>query len=89
MGLGIAGGRAELDAIVSGSGGEGAMACSRDNDIGVELVEARARREPWKVLMRRYGYGRTRLWMLWRATLDEAMRERKDCVETPALRTSF
>ena len=36
-------------------------------EIGAELVCARADNVPWKVLMVRYGYGRTRLWMLWRA----------------------
>lgn len=34
--------------------------------IGAELVRARADGVPWKTLQTRYGYGRTRLWMLWR-----------------------
>lgn len=45
---------------------------ARHPDIGPELVEARARKVPWKVLARRYGLSITRLWMLWRAALDAA-----------------
>jgi hypothetical protein len=37
--------------------------------IGGELVTARAARVPWKVLVRRYGLCRARLYQLWRAAL--------------------
>lgn len=39
------------------------------DDIGPALVEARAKGEAWKHLCARFGYGRTRLWMLWREAL--------------------
>ncbi len=42
-------------------------------DIGPELVAARAEGILWKLLMHRYGLGRTRLWEIWR----EALRARK------------
>ncbi len=42
------------------------------DQIGAELVAARAAGIPWRVLMARYGLGRTRLWQLW----DRAKAER-------------
>ena len=38
-------------------------------NLGAELVAAREAGHPWKVLMRRYGLGRTRLWQVWREEL--------------------
>jgi hypothetical protein len=40
------------------------------SDIGAGLIEDRRRGVPWKVLEWKYGYRRTRLWMLWRAAKD-------------------
>lgn len=44
--------------------------------IGAELVRARADGVPWKTLQKRYGYGRTRLWALWRNAKIGNTRER-------------
>ena len=41
-----------------------------ERGIGPELVAARRDHVRWKVLMDRYGLGRTRLWMLWRGAVD-------------------
>lgn len=38
--------------------------------LGADLVAARAAGVPWKVLQARYGLGRTRLWMVWRAAAN-------------------
>jgi hypothetical protein len=37
--------------------------------IGAELVTARQNRVPWKLLVRRYGLCRARLYQIWRAAL--------------------
>lgn len=38
-------------------------------DLGTYLVAQRAAGVAWKELQIRTGYGRTRLWMLWRAAV--------------------
>lgn len=40
-------------------------------DAGPRVAEERAAGTPWKVLERRYGVGRTRLWQLARAAKSE------------------
>ena len=39
-------------------------------EIGREILAARAKHTPWKILVRRYGYGPTRLYMLMRNAAD-------------------
>jgi len=40
-------------------------------EIGEEIRRARATGTPWKTLQQRFGYGRTRLWMLARDAHDQ------------------
>ena len=53
--------------------------------IGAALARARAEGVCWKLLMRRYGLGRTKLYELWRAQLarEAAGRGDKDVREHP------
>lgn len=43
--------------------------------LGAELVAARRNKVPWKDLVARYGYGRTRLWMIWSEALRKNVHE--------------
>lgn len=50
------------------------MTAALDHDqLGRALVTARELGISWKELSLRYGYKRTRLWMIYRAALDRAL----------------